>query len=80
MPMTKKKVAGRLKKRVRTPRRPAARAAKRTPKKRSQMLRKKIETGQKKIAPRGESLEVLEVVETQVFDEPLIVELDAEES
>lgn len=78
MPLTKKKVAARLKKRVRTPKRPVARSVKRNAKKRSEMLRKKIETGKKKIAP--ESLEFVEVVETQVFDEPLIVELHEEES
>lgn len=80
MPTTKKKIARKLKNKSGIRNKPRTRAFKKAAKKPAGTLGKKIETQNRKIAPSGTSLEVFEVVETQVYERPVLGELDEEET
>lgn len=82
MPMTKKKIASKLKGKTGTRKRRARRAIKRVAKNPARTPRKKIatQTGNKKTVPPGTSLEVFEVVETEVYEQPVLGEFQEEES
>ncbi len=82
MQIRNKKLTSKLNKKTGTRKRSTTGALKRAAKKRSQPSRKRIELKDRneKLAPRGTSVEVVEVLETEIYEEPEFREFEEDEN